>query len=124
MLLVDDVDTLRLALGGFFARHGFVVDGAAGRDEALALLARREYDVLITDLRFADAAEHGGLDVVRAARERSTRTRVVVLTAYGNLQVESTARAFGADLFLAKPQSLPLLAKQIRRLVDGEGEVP
>jgi CheY-like chemotaxis protein len=120
MLLVDDVETLRFALSAFFHRVGWTVDDASGLDEALARIATRAYALVVTDLRFADQSENGGLEVVRAARTRSPTTRIVVLTAYGNAEVEARARADGADLFLSKPQSLPRLVDRIDALFTEE----
>ncbi|HUO86893.1 MAG TPA: response regulator, partial [Thermoanaerobaculia bacterium] len=58
-----------------------------------------------------------GLEVVRRIRERSPRTRIVLLTAYGSPDVAVEARRLGADSLLAKPQPLASLDEHLRRLV-------
>lgn len=114
ILVVDDEEAIRFAVGEFFSTAGYLVDVACELADALALLDRTRYAVVIADLRLSEPAGTEGLDVVSYVRERSPSTRIIVFTAYGSPAVEREARRRGVDAFLQKPQPLP----EIERIVS------
>jgi len=118
MLVVDDERVIQFALKSYFGRHGFEVDTAAEHEEALALLASHHYDIVIADLRLTGSTEEEGLQVVRAARARSSSTSIILLTAYRTGTIAERAQALGADVLLQKPQPLPELAQTVFALMN------
>ena len=56
--------------------------------------------------------------MIQLAHECSPKTRIVVLTAYGSSDVETEAKASGADAFLRKPQPLSQVAQVVRGLIE------
>jgi CheY-like chemotaxis protein len=117
MLVVDDERVIRFALKSYFAAHGLAVDCAAERDEALELISRTNYDVVIADLRLSGTTSEEGLDVIRAARAQSSETRVILLTAYRTSAVDERAKAMGVDMLLHKPKPLAQLAQAVFALL-------
>ncbi len=113
MLVVDDEAPILFAMREYFTMCGFEVDTAKEREEAKALIVDGHYTVAIVDLRLSGFAGAEGLEVVRFARERQPRMRIVVLTAYGTAEVEKEAWALGVDSFLQKPKPLPDIAQVI-----------
>jgi DNA-binding NtrC family response regulator len=101
LLIVEDSEPIRFGLTEYFTARGYLVDAAAGLEDALASLRDHEYDLVITDLRLSDHVE--GLDVISEVRERHPTTRVILLTAYGSPAVEAAATHLGVNLFLQKP---------------------
>src|SRR5262249_53079739 len=73
ILVVDDEPAITVAIRRLLARGGHTVDTAGSLDEALDRLGRDAYHVVVTDLNLAGRS---GLDVLRAARERSPATAV------------------------------------------------
>lgn len=118
MLVVDDEEVITTALRAYFSVCGFDVDVAAEREEALALLALREYDAVIADLRLTGSGGEEGLDVVRSARVRNSDAAVVLLTAFGTPSLESRATRVGADVLLHKEQPLAEIARTVTNLVE------
>ena len=126
LLVAEDNDSLRRnlvrAFSGAFAR----VDAVGRGDEACARLAdpaRVPYDIVVTDLRLPGA---DGVEVLRAARRRSERTAVVLMTAFGTVESAVVAMREGAFDFLQKPFELDELEARIERArehVDLVGEV-
>lgn len=101
VLLVDDHELIRQGLGRAFERHDglTVVAQAASVAEALAMYAAHRPEAVVTDLQLPDGS---GLDVVRAVREKSTDTALVVLTMHtADAQVFAAMEA-GASAFLGK----------------------
>jgi two-component system response regulator TctD len=119
LLLVDDEDTILFAMREYFTASGFRVDCAGEREEAEALLASREYSAVIADLRLTGSDSGDGLNVIAAAREKSRRLRVVLLSAHASPQVEARARAAGADAVLRKPRPLREIAACLHALECG-----
>ena len=65
ILIVDDEPSMRRILATNLRRDGHVLVEASGATEARALLAREEFDVVLTDQKMPDGS---GLDVLRRAR--------------------------------------------------------
>ena len=119
MLVVDDQRVITFALSSYFGEHGFAVDAACEREEALALLTHKDYDIVIADLRLTGTTAEEGLEVIRLARERSSAVSIVLLTAYRTDGIEARAAAVGADVLLQKPKPLAELAQTVYALMEG-----
>jgi two-component system OmpR family response regulator len=117
MLVVDDERVITFALRTYFGQHGFNVDCASEREEALELLSFNDYDILIADLRLTGTHAEEGLDVVRVARDRSADVSIVLLTAYRNAGLEEKAHRAGADALMQKPKPLPEIAETVFSLL-------
>lgn len=102
LLLVDDERTLRESCRSILEGLGYRVDVASRGDEALKLLQRRSFDVILTDLYMSDVS---GVDLLRAALERDPGSIVIVMT--GNPSVASNVEVLraGAWDYLPKPFS-------------------
>jgi DNA-binding response OmpR family regulator len=117
ILLVDDEPAVVDAAREYLVAYGFEADTAMEREEAEALLAKREYGLLIADLRLTGIHGREGLELVRYVREHQPLCRIVVLTAHGSADVEREARRIGADQFLEKPLPLSDLRMAAERLL-------
>jgi CheY-like chemotaxis protein len=118
MLIVDDERVITFALQNYFVELGFAVDCAGESEEALALLTHKDYDIVIADLRLTGTTSEEGLDVIRLARQRSSSTSIILLTAYRTGRVQERASALGADALLQKPKPLPELAQTVFALME------
>ena len=100
ILIIDDemqvIQMLKLLLCDDAERIDGVTRAAAARE----LLAERPYDAVISDICMPGES---GLDLLRAADTRTPAARWVMITAYGNKQVEADCRAAGAAAYFAKP---------------------
>jgi len=100
VLVVDDDQTYRTALGRAFERRGFLVSLASSASEALALLEREAPDFASIDLRMPGGS---GLELVRRLVELHPNAVVVVLTGYGSIATAVEAVKLGAADYLTKP---------------------
>ena len=71
ILVVDDEQAQRTVLAGFLRKRGFEVAAGAGVDEALAAVAARTIDLVLTDLRMPGG---GGLDLLDGVRQINPET--------------------------------------------------
>jgi len=90
-------------------KHGLCVLKAPTARAALDLLNKQTVDWVICDLKLPDAS---GLEVIETARRLYPRARLALMTAYGSLDVEDTARRLGAA-YLPKPFDLDGLVETI-----------
>jgi DNA-binding NtrC family response regulator len=100
ILVVEDRESLRRMLDRALSGEGHVVETAADGETALELLARRQYDLVLTDLKLPGQS---GIDVLRGSRKLNPGLPVVVLTAYGTVHTAVEAMKEGAVDFLEKP---------------------
>lgn len=102
VLLVDDERTLRESCGSVLQMEGYRVTMVGRGDEALEMVRREVFDIILVDLYMTQVP---GLEILRAALARSRDTIVVVMT--GNPSVTNSIEALraGAWDYLPKPFS-------------------
>ena len=100
VLVVDDTKDIRDVFTQLLAGEGAEVIAAATGDEAVEIAKKRDFDLLITDLKLPDISGDIVIRHVMATARR--RPRVVVVTGQGEPFL-SRAREAGADLVLSKP---------------------
>ena len=100
MLLVDDEETIRVTLADDLKEVGHRVTAVDSGDAAVEQLTTKTFDVVVTDLRLPGA---DGLKVLAAAKERTPRTEVILITAYGTVETAVDAMHKGAFHFVLKP---------------------
>jgi len=112
VLAVDDNATIRKAISMRLGAKGFDVITAADGPSALALIARRAFDLVILDLQMP---EMRGEEVLRQVRERFNQTQlpVIVLAASNDRgDIERTLQ-LGANDYIVKPGDFPILLARI-----------
>ena|SRR5215467_3197904 len=116
LLLVEDEETALAALRKFFTATGADVDCACELEEAEALIATTDYDVVIADLRLSWSHAEG-LEILRFVRRNSRHTHVIILSAHSSPDIRDSADALGADAFIAKPTPLAMIAETVSRVL-------
>jgi DNA-binding NtrC family response regulator len=120
LLLVDDEESILFAMREYFATFGYQIDCACELEEAEALVVKHRYDLVVADLRLTGIYGAEGLELVGLIRERSPRTHVILLTAYGSPEIEMEAKRLGVASFLHKPKPLPDVAQIVFGLLGRE----
>ena len=115
VLIVDDEPSMRRILAANLRRDGHVLVEASGTTEARTLLAREEFDVVLTDQKMPDGS---GLDVLRAVQEDDATTSVIFLTAVGTLELAVESMREGSFDFLTKPFVPDVVRAAIRRACE------
>jgi two-component system, NtrC family, response regulator AtoC len=100
VLVVDDEENLRLVLKTLLRRHGYEVESAATGEEALGLVDSFGPDVVLTDVRMP---KMGGLDLLAAMKAKGNDATVIVMSAYGNMDLAIDAMKAGAYDYVQKP---------------------
>ncbi|HET9395759.1 MAG TPA: response regulator, partial [Nitrospiraceae bacterium] len=93
ILLVDDEPLIRLSMVDALDAVGYDVHAVASGTEGLNVLREKSFDLVITDLRLPGA---DGLTVLKATKDRSPETEVVMITAHGSVESAVGAMKLGA----------------------------
>ena len=97
ILLVDDERAIRLAVRTALTREGMQVTEAADGSEALELLKKQQFHLVILDVMM----EHvGGYDVLQAMRAAGDHTPVMMLSGKSDEMDQVLGLGFGADSYL------------------------
>src|SRR5690242_10268736 len=113
ILVVDDEEKLRRVIELQLSTAGFDVDKAASAEEGLKLVERA--DLVLTDLKLPGM---DGLALLAAIRRQNTRAPVIVMTAFGTIEIAVEAMKAGAVDFLLKPFSLDHLMAVIYKALE------
>jgi DNA-binding NtrC family response regulator len=102
VLIIDDEDTIRESCASVLGQEGFDIKTVSRGEDALQLVTRRSFDIVLLDLYMQGV---GGMRLLDACLETSPDTVVIIMT--GNPSVESSLAALraGAWDYLPKPFS-------------------
>jgi DNA-binding NarL/FixJ family response regulator len=114
ILVVEDHALLRDRLVGLLADTGAQVIGVAGEGgRAIAETCALDPDVVLLDLSLPDCS---GLDVLKTLQQAAPRTKVIILTAYEDPELERICLAAGAAAFVGKSRLRPELEAALARI--------
>jgi two-component system, NtrC family, response regulator PilR len=116
ILIVDDERSMREFLEILLRKEGHEVSAAPDVAGALARLAEGDLDLVVSDLRLGAGS---GLDILRAVKERTPATEVVMITAFATTENAIQAMKLGAYDYVLKPFKVDelklVLAKALER---------
>src|ERR671931_2591127 len=115
VLVVDDEQSMRELLAIMLKQVGYAVTLAEGGEAAVQALKSDAFDLVITDLRMRKV---DGLAVLRAAKEHSPRTVVLVVTAFASTETAVEAMKLGAYDYVTKPFKLDELKLTVRNALE------
>jgi len=115
ILVVDDEENLCRILSLVLKDEGFEVEVANDGHKAVALLDKGAYECVLTDVRMP---EMDGLALLREAKKRDPDQAVIVMTAYGNVQLAQEVMRAGAFDYVIKPFDNDELVRTIARAVE------
>jgi DNA-binding NtrC family response regulator len=114
ILVVDDEADIRESLETLLDLEGYLADIAVDAGEALKKLDKSSYDLILLDLMLPDRS---GMDVLGDIRSRDTETPIIMLTAYGSVEVAVDALKKGASDYFSKPWDNDKLIIEIGHLI-------
>ncbi len=121
VLIVEDEDSIALALEFLVSHEGLAARRVASGPEALEAVAERRPDLVLLDVMLPGRT---GYDVCQTLRSDPALgdMKIVILTAKGGAHEAEKGLALGADAFFEKPFSTQALLAKIRELLGaGEG---
>ena len=120
VLVVDDEAVVLTVLREALRRGGYRVTTAASAEEAIDLMQKRHFDLVLTDKNLPGAS---GLDVLRAARALTPAPATVLITGYSSLDSAVEAMDTGAHDYIEKPiRDVEDLRARVRRALTRRDE--
>lgn len=110
VMFIDDEEGVLVSWNRFLTEKGLDVLTAQDGESAIAELRHNPVDVVVSDLRMPNV---DGLELLQWLRDRQPNTRFILLTGYGDEDVEKRARQLGAFEYLDKPVAPETLAAVI-----------
>ncbi|NLF78091.1 MAG: response regulator, partial [Chloroflexi bacterium] len=102
ILVVDDEGAIRYSISKTLQRVGYQVHTAASGEEALEMMQRQNYDVVLTDIRMPGLT---GVELLARIKEQAPDAVVILLTGYASLETAIESLRLGAHDYLVKPSS-------------------
>ena len=115
VLLVDDEPKMGAVLKAGLEGDDLQADVASSGTEALDLLGKKRYDVVITDLRMPDL---DGIALLERIKRKWPETEVILITAYATSQTAVDALRKGAYDYVIKPFDMDELRLKVRHILE------
>nr|MBN2277668.1 sigma-54-dependent Fis family transcriptional regulator [candidate division Zixibacteria bacterium] len=112
ILVIDDEAKMTYLVEGALVEAGFTVTAVNSPVEAISLIERHSYDIIITDLSMPGIT---GMEIIEKARHKGDAD-VIVMTAYGTVASAVEAMKKGAADYIVKPFPMDELVLLCRRL--------
>jgi len=107
VMFVDDEEGVRMSWDRMLTEHGFQVTTATDGRRAISELKEHPTDVVVADWKMPVM---DGLELLEWVKDQQPGTRFILLTGYGDAEVERKARELGAYEYLNKPINPDALA--------------
>jgi len=115
ILLIDDDEWIRDSLSLFFESEGCKLLALETAEEALEVLEKQSYDIIITDYKLPGM---DGLRFLQRIKSSHPQALKIFITAYGNEEVLSAAMDLGAQEFIKKPFTSQTIENSLSRLIE------
>ncbi|MFZ1977947.1 MAG: response regulator [Bacteroidota bacterium] len=114
ILVVDDEEALRIVLSAELEGEGYQVSNAADGQEAINILKKQEFDLILLDIKMPNV---DGFEVLKYVKERLPKTKVIMLTGFADLKNAIESKKLGAEDFISKPYDLVDLLTTVERVL-------
>ncbi len=118
LLIVEDDPEMRDLLRKVLEKEAYLISLAADGHEAIDLLSRDRFDLVVTDMLMP---HDGGLELLETLRSTQPHLPVIIITAFGDWQSYSRALELGAVAFISKPLKMAELTAAIHAALAGRG---
>jgi two-component system NtrC family response regulator len=115
ILVIDDDESLRRVLEYNLAQEGYAVLTASSGEQGLTLLKKEGADLVVTDVRMSGL---DGLQVLDEVRKADPNIQVIILTAFGTIEMAVEAMKAGAFHYISKPFNRDELKLTIRKALQ------
>lgn len=115
VLIVDDEENARKNIGDFLTSKGYEVIGAAKLEEARKAIEMGAGDVILLDVRLPDGY---GPNLLMETANMSVRPPIIIITAYGDIEMAVESMRNGAHDFLTKPVDFGQMERTLQRACE------
>lgn len=122
ILIIDDDSTIRKSLLYLLGKAGYEAMAVASAEETVAVLREQEPDLMLMDMNFSlDTSGEEGLRLLARAKRMRPRVPVILMTAWGSIDLAVRGMHAGAFDFITKPWDNLTLVQRIGMAVELAG---
>ncbi|MCG0314629.1 MAG: response regulator [Calditerricola sp.] len=111
VLIVDDQYGIRVLLNELHEQEGYTIQLAANGKQAIEIVERQVPDLVILDMKIPGM---NGLEILKKIKKIDNRIKVIMMTAYGELDMIKEATALGVLAHFTKPFDIDELRNTVR----------
>ena len=100
LLIIDDEENMRHMLSAMLGQNGYLVDVAANGKDALEKVAAEHYDIILCDVKMPGM---DGIGFLKSAQPHIAKATIIMMSAYGTIDMAVEAMQLGAYDFISKP---------------------
>lgn len=117
VLIVDDEVNMRHMLSAMLKKEGYSVRDAGDAMEALKLIKSKRYDFILCDVKMPEIS---GLEFLYLGKEHLANSTVIMMSAYGSVEMALDAMKAGAYDFIAKPFKIDEVILTLKKAEERE----
>lgn len=117
ILIVEDKESMAEMLRETLESEGYGIISATDGAEGIKLLKENRIDLVLTDLKLP---QKNGIEVLKASKEENQLIPVIVMTAFGSIEIAVDAMKAGAFDFITKPFDTDHLLVLIKRALENQ----
>ncbi|MFX3624409.1 MAG: response regulator [Ectobacillus sp.] len=114
ILIVDDQYRIRILLNEVFQKEGYKTYQAANGFQAIDIVKKDKPDLVILDMKIPGM---DGIEILKRLKEIEPDIKVILMTAYGELDMIQEAKDLGALMHFAKPFDIDEMRKAVRQQI-------
>lgn len=115
LLIVDDQHGIRILLSELFIKEGYETRAAATGEEALEIVKNEKIDLILLDIKIPGM---DGIDILKRINKMNKDVKVIMMTAYGELNLLGEAMEKGAVAYFLKPFDIDEIRKAVKKELD------
>jgi DNA-binding response OmpR family regulator len=115
LLYADDEPALRELVQNHLSLEGFEVETAVDGIEAVKMLNKKKYDLVLLDVHMP---KMDGIEVLKYMKDKGMKSRLIMLTGDGDPRIVSQCAKYGAMDYLTKPYNYHELIEAIDRVLS------
>jgi DNA-binding NtrC family response regulator len=114
VLVIDDEEAQANIISNILRKEGYAVEKVYSAEEGLRSIAKREFSVILVDLKMPGMS---GLDFLKSIKEKELESNAIIMTAYGTIETAVKAMRAGAFDYVTKPFSKEELLINVERAI-------
>ncbi|WP_379970687.1 response regulator [Ectobacillus sp. sgz5001026] len=114
ILIVDDQYGIRILLNEVFQKEGYQTFQAANGFQAIDIVVNDKPDLIVLDMKIPGM---DGIEILKRVKQIDKSIKVILMTAYGELDMIQEAKKLGALMHFAKPFDIDELRQAVREQI-------
>lgn len=114
ILIIEDNETMRQGMTAILKKQGHLISEAEDGQSGLELFQKSAFDLVVTDYKLGDIS---GLQVLQKVKASVPETEVMLITAYGTIELAVEAMQQGAADFITKPFSHEEFKVKVKKIL-------